>query len=381
MDLGEPVEMLLVETAQIRLPQQIDVGLGALGRGMPEPDRLGLRLTRQPLDIDPDQGSGQDRQRPPGRETAPRPVAGQGLVQTVPRAHPHPPIPLGVRGDLHIGLGMRGRVRAHEPGPVPRRAPHTPVRRKSRTVEHPIPAHPPHHLNRTAGHGVREIHDRVTGVEHHQRRHLPRPKPTGDRQIIEQALDLRERRRTGTAPGLDTSRLERVDPGTRAPGKPRQDTDRPPGHQPVPAGPAHPRHREPVYVPGVRTRDRGHIHAEHQRLTLPRRRQPIHQHPPQPPHIHPSMRQRLVHHRVPTPELRLQRELHRAGHRPGRTRHRVTQVEQRIRPPRETPVYIRTQPPQPVTPRPIGPTARLDHALRAWQDQAHAATCPLRFLR
>ena len=325
----------------------------------------------QALHGDPDRRALHHRQRLPGRVPGPPAGARKGLVQVVPGGHLDPPVPLGIRGDAHLGFGMGGRVRALEPVPVPRRAPG--LGRRSGEVEDPVRAHPPEYLRSAGGERVRDLCRRVAGVEHHQRRHRARSQAPGRVQVCQQSFSLREEHGRVITARCDPARIERIHPRTRAPRQAHQDADRPTGQQPVPARSAHLHHREAIDIPRVRTRQRAHIDPEHQRLTRPGRGQRPHQHPTQPVRIHPTRGQRVVHHRMPAPELRLQRQLHRGKNRPRRAQHRVTQLEQRITTPREAPVDPGPQRPQPRKPRPTPASnaIRLDHTPRTWQDKPH----------
>jgi len=52
-----------IETAQERLPQPVHLARGGAGGRAPQPDRLGVTVTGQVIDLQADQGSFDHRQR------------------------------------------------------------------------------------------------------------------------------------------------------------------------------------------------------------------------------------------------------------------------------------------------------------------------------
>ena len=371
VDLGEAVEVLLVEAAQIRLPEQVDIRDRAGGGGVPQPHRLGRPVMRQLLHLDPDQGSRQDRQVPVRGKPGPLPAAVKGLMQAVPGTHLDPAIPLAVLQDPHIGHRMGGRVAAGEACPVPGRTPTPRPARTGRGAKHPVRAHPPQQLHRPARQRMGRHRGRVSGIEHHQGRRIPHPPPPGRDQVPQQRVDLLDQDLRVTVARQDPTRVHRVHPGGGTPGQSDQDADRPPRDEPVPARTAHLHHRQTVHVPGVRPRNRADIDPEHQRLTRPGRRNHPSQHSAQPCTLDPPGRQRVVHHAVPPAKLRLQRELHRREHGSRRAQQRVRQLEQRIRPAPKTPIQITPEPNQPIKPCRALPDTDLDHAITAWHHKTH----------
>src|ERR1019366_6575684 len=152
--LAEAVEVLLIEPAQVFLPQQIHIRLGRPAVPQPQGPRV-LAATGQALHSDLNRAV-RDRQlllpgvgRPAG-PSDPAPCAGP------PGPHPHLAVPRGLARQPGAGGMVAARVRQREPLPVPpRRAPLPRDALRGIGVEHPVAAQPGQHLHRLPGQRVR----------------------------------------------------------------------------------------------------------------------------------------------------------------------------------------------------------------------------------
>jgi hypothetical protein len=114
--LGEAVEVLLVEAAQVGLPEQ--VGVGRDGTGVPKPQVLGgFAAVGQVVDDDLQDRAANDRQLLVPRPVGPAAGAAEFFVQPAPGSHGHGAVQLGLHGAFVVGdvpfVGVRaGELRA-----------------------------------------------------------------------------------------------------------------------------------------------------------------------------------------------------------------------------------------------------------------------------
>ncbi len=257
--------------------------------------------------------------------------------------HLNPSVAVGVHGQRGVRGVPTGGAGALEAGAVFRWPP-GPARHPRRrwAVKHPIvTVETDQQLHVHIRHRVGHRGSRITRVHHHHRWKAARStRAPGGAQTSSQLPDLGGGHRHEIIVGIHPDRIHRRHPRRTTPldaRKPRI----------VPA-----RDRLTVTVTAtrrmtvtairralrIRSRAHGHISGEQKRSLVRRGRQPIHQHIPYPGGVDLPGRQRVVQRAMPPPEHRRQRQLHQRGHRPLTAGHRIAELEQRIRPSRQTPV-------------------------------------------
>ena len=265
------MEVLLVEAAQVGLPEQVRVGRD--GAGVPQPQVLGwLAAVGQVADGHLQDRAAHDRQLLVPRPAGPAAGAAEFLVQSRPGADGHGAVLPGLCGALEVGGVPSGGVGAGELRAVARRRAH--LARPPGCgveVEDPGGTQPDQQLHVMAGQGVSEVGGVVARVEQDQRGRvagLPRP---GRGQVFEQSGDLADRDVGVLLAGPQPACLDGIDPGGRTPLDANEQAVGPAGQPAVPALAADLHHRPLVGVLGVGARVRSDIDREHQRLARPGR--------------------------------------------------------------------------------------------------------------
>src|SRR5262249_10848657 len=165
------MEMLLIKTAQVRLPQQVKVGLNAGWGAVEQPDVLEwFAAAGQVLDADADDGAGHDGQFGVFGPVGPVPTAAQFLVHVAPGLYLYLAVAGGVGGQFVVGCWSALGVGQGQFAPVPGGC--SPLARWAGPgvgVEDPFAVEPGPDRYRFTGEFVGQRSGVVARCQHHQR--------------------------------------------------------------------------------------------------------------------------------------------------------------------------------------------------------------------